>query len=59
MARLQFGPRRSLILIGVAGSKTSAAEMGRGAPRSWSYSRTSASGSAPTARAMLRIWPRA
>ena len=59
MATLQFGPRRSLILMGVAGSNTSAADMGRGVPCVSSYSRISASGSAPTARAMLRMWPRA
>ena len=59
MATLQFGRRRSRILIGVAGSKTSAAEMARGAPWVWSYSRMSGSGSAPTARATLRMCPRA
>src|SRR5258708_1252259 len=57
MAALQFGLRRSLILIGVAGSKTSAAVIACGPPCVWSYSRTSGSGSAPTARAILRIWP--
>ncbi len=55
MAALQFGRRLSLILIGVAGSNTSAAVMACGAPCVWSYSRTSGSGSAPTTRAMLRI----
>ena len=58
MAALQFGLRRSLILIGVAGSNTSAA-VTCGAPCTWSYSRINGSGSVPTARAMLRMWPRA
>ena len=59
MAALQFGRRRSRILIGVAGSKTSAAEMARGAPCVWSYSLMSGSGSTPAARATLRMCPRA
>ena len=59
MARLQLGLRRSFSLIGVDGSKTSAAVIAWGAPWVASYSRISGSGSAPTARAMLRIWPRA
>src|SRR5258708_18660563 len=52
MAALQFGLRRSLILIGVAGSKTSAAVMACGAPCAWPYSRTSGPASAPPAPAM-------
>ena len=59
MARLQLGRRRSLILIGVAGSKTSAALIAWGAPCRASYSRISSSSSAPTARATLRMCPRA
>src|ERR1022692_2036889 len=57
MAALQLGPRRSFSLIGLDGSKTSAAVIACGAPCAVSYSRMSASGSAPTALAILRIWP--
>jgi len=59
IAALQLGRRRSFILMGADGSKTSAAATARGAPCAWSYSRTSVSASAPTTRAMLRICPRA
>ena len=59
IARLQLGERRSFSLIGVAGSKTSAALIAWGAPCVVSYSWISGSESAPTTRAMLRIWPRA
>ena len=55
MARLQLGRRRSLILMGVAGSNTSAARIACGAPCRASYSRISSSSSAPTARATLRM----
>src|ERR1700678_4323327 len=56
---LRLGERRSLILIGVDGSKTSAAEMLPGVPCSASYSLISGTGSRPTAAATLRMWPRA
>jgi hypothetical protein len=58
-AAVQFGRRRSLSLTGVTGWKTSAALIARGAPIVESYSSISGSGSTPTARPMLRIWPRA
>ena len=58
IATLQLGERRSLSLIGVAGSKTSAALIAWGAPCVASYSWISGSGSIPTTRAMLRMWPR-
>ena len=59
IARLQLGERRSFSLIGVAGSKTSAALIAWGAPWVVSYSWISGSESIPTTRAMLRMWPRA
>ena len=58
MAAVQFGRRRSLSLIGVDGSNTSAAGMGGHlGPLIASYSLMSGSGSTPIARAMLRICP--
>src|SRR5262245_11741120 len=59
IARLQLGPRRSFSLIGVAGSKTSAALIAWGAPCVVSYSWISGSEATPTTPAMLRMWPRA
>ena len=57
MATLQFSDRRSLILMGVAGWKTSGALIAPGAPCISSNSRISGSGSAPTTAAILRMWP--
>ena len=57
--RDRLGERRSRILIGVDGSKTSAALIAPGGPCSASYSLISGTGSVPTTPAMLRMCPRA
>ena len=60
MATLQLNLRRgSFSLIGVDGSKTSAALIECGALCAASYSAMSASGSRPTTFAMLLMCPRA
>ena len=51
--------RRSRLLSGIAGEKTSAAVMSAADRQVESYSSISGDGSSPTARAMARIWPRA
>ena len=56
---LRLGERRSRILIGVDGSKTSAALIAPSGPCSASYSLISGTGSVPTTPAMLRMCPRA
>ena len=55
----RLGECRSRILIGVDGSKTSAALIAPGGPCSASYALISGTESAPTAPAMLRMCPRA